>query len=153
VRAHPGPSPPEAKVVLHALMGKEPRVLKHATRTPQAGGNKDVGAGIDDHLAIDCDAAGLRPNEAGDRIDDGRLAGARRPEECRDAAELDVKGGIERETALRVTERNLDRHAPSAARMRRSANPARITPMSASATERPARRAASISPPGCWSAL
>ena len=99
--------------------------------------------------AADNDAAAIRPQQPGQRIDHAGLAHARAAEERGDAAVRRFEPGVEREAAELFVDGDLDQSRP---RRRWPTRRARISePISAaraSTTERPARRQAGRSLPG-----
>src|SRR5262249_43137269 len=82
------------QVLLDAEMGQKLRVLEHEPDAPAVARQEDVPRRIDERAPIEHDRAPVGPRQAGDKMDDRRLSGARAAEQRRDAA-LILKGDIE----------------------------------------------------------
>src|ERR1051326_2905210 len=141
-------APTEAKVLLHIHVRKQPRLLEHVADAARHRRHEDSGLAVEQHAAIDRDAAMARVQQPRDGVDEAGLARAGGSEQRRDARLLDAKIDVQREAGETVAKRDFDAHRPTSARTRRSASAARVTPISASMMESAERRAAPPSPPG-----
>ena len=83
VAAHPAAV---VEIVLHAEMRKQPAFLEHIADAAAPGRHVDARRVVEQHLVVEHDAAAVRPQQAGDHVDDARLAGARRAEQDGGAA-------------------------------------------------------------------
>ena len=106
--------------------------------------------GVEQRLAVDDDASALRPDQAGDDVDQARLARTRAAEQRRHTG-LGGEARGEVEGAARMLDVDLEAHvATRRAPMRRASN---SEPSSASieiATDTRVSRNAPASPPGTW---
>src|SRR5262249_42957621 len=104
---------------------------------------------VEQNVGAELDMPRLRPQQTRDRVDDGRLAGARRPEQRRHAglvAEFELR--VEHKIAEPVKEANRAGHCPTNVRVRRPSQSANTRPASASPIDSAANLAAAASPPG-----
>ena len=80
-------------------VGEQRQILRDVADAPFVRRTVDAGARIEERSRADPDHTVLGGPQAGDRLEHGRLAGARRPEE-RDDPGVDVFVDLERECAL-----------------------------------------------------
>ena len=83
-------------VLRDCQMGEQREVLKHVAELTLSGRQVDALIGIEQRSRTDSYAAGIGTDEAGDAIQDGRLAAAGRPEQHREAGG-GLEAGLERE--------------------------------------------------------
>src|SRR5262245_3561812 len=76
------PAPVE-KVATHAEMREQATVLKDIADAPAVLGHEDAALGVDQHLAVDGDAAAIGLYQAADDVDQSALARARASEKRR----------------------------------------------------------------------
>ena len=79
-------------------MRKQPAFLEHIADAPAPGRHVDARRAVEQHVAVERDAAAVGPQQAGDHVDDAGLAGAGRPEQ-RGRAAVGRERGVERELA------------------------------------------------------
>src|SRR5262249_58090346 len=80
-----------AQVLDGAELREEPRALEGAGDTEAHDGRRGKGV---DRPAVEGDGAGARPDEAGDQVEEGALAGAVRTDDADDLARPDVDAVI-----------------------------------------------------------
>ncbi len=139
--------PPEQEVPPHAEMREEPRVLEHVADAAAMRRQPDARLRVGQHRAVGDDPGALGPDEARDRVDEGRLARSRRAEDRRDAGRR-LEGGVEPERALPMRDRDGERHAAIRRATRRASHSDRARAASDTTTEISVRRIAPASPPG-----
>src|ERR1043166_6121050 len=89
---------PVFEIAAHGQVGKQPAVLKHVTELPAIRWQVHLSGGVEQDLAAIHDAPAVGRDEAGDHVDETRLAGARGSEQGGDAA-LALEPGREQELA------------------------------------------------------
>ena len=139
---------PVTQIGRHAQMRKQPRILEHHADAAFVLGYENSVAGVDQHPPVDGDAAALRADQPGDRVDQRGLAGTGRPEQRRQSARA-FEGRIKNKAALMVTDVDRDTHSMSIRRPSRRANTSEATsaPIEMTMLMRVSRKAPS-SPPG-----
>ena len=152
--------PPVEQVAAHEHVGKERHVLRHVADVTMVRRQVDAGVRRVEHAPVDGDGAAPRRAQAGDRVEDRRLAGAGRAEERGGArVELDLRDEDETSPA-RARCRDRSRRAPldePVRRPQRRRTRSRPTRAAARAPWRPvpsprsrrSRPAACASRPGC----
>ena len=131
-------------------MREEAAVLEDVADAAAVLRHEDAALGIDQRLAIDHDAAAVRPDQAADDIDQRRLARARAAEQRRDAG-LRGEARGEAKLAERVIDVDVEAHvATRGAPMRRASSSEASRAAIEIATETSVRRSAPASPPGTW---
>ena len=131
-------------------MREQPAVLEDVADAAMMARHEDAALGVDKHLAVDGDAAAVRPHQAADDVDQGRLARARPTEQRRQAGRgREARGDAE--VVARVVDVDFQAHAAI-----------RWTPMRRASSSEPSRasmeiaidtrvsRIAPASPPGTW---
>ena len=143
------PAPVE-QVAAHAEMREQPAVLEDIADAAAMPRNEDAALGVDQHLAVDGDAAAVRPHQAADDVDQGRLARAR-PAEQRRQPGRGREARVDPKAAAQVIDVDFQAHAAIRwTPMRRASS---SEPSSASieiAIETSVSRIAPASPPGTW---
>src|SRR5690606_39200982 len=131
-------------------MREQPRVLEHVPHPAPLGRQVDAGGGIEIDDIVDHYPPLRRPRQAGDDVDDGRLARAGSAEQGADAAAGQFDVDVENEVAALQPRADDDHFATPSRRAR-----ARLTCSAASRaakariTDSTARRSAGSSLPGC----
>ncbi len=143
---------PEHQVPAHRQVRKEAVFLKDIAYPAPVRRQLDAVFGVEQHRPIDGDAAVLRPDQPGNRLDDRGLAGAR-PAEQRGqavpAGEMDVEGKAAE--PMREIDFEHRRQSPATRRPSRCASISEASRASIdSATATRVRRSAAGSPPGTW---
>jgi len=116
----------ERDVALHRQVREERIVLEDVADRPGFGRDVDPPRGIEPHVVSERDPARLRSQQPGDRAQEGRLAGARRPDE-RERPLPDLERQLEMEGAELVTEVETERvHPGTILSARRRAAPTRM---------------------------
>src|SRR5690242_15563089 len=118
-------------------MRKEPGFLEHITEAAFLGRQVDAARGIEQGRAADTDAATIRPQQPGERVDHAGLADAGAAEERGDAAFRGFEPRGEHEAAELFFDGDLDQSRPRKRWPRRRARSSEpISAARASATER-----------------
>ena len=140
----------EEQVVPHVQMRKEPPLLEHGADAPPVLGHEDVLRRIDEHPPLHGDASMIGPHQSADGVHDGRLAGARRAEQCRELS-IGLKACIQGESALFVTDINVENHqACTRCRTRRASHSESQSAPMEMTMDTSVSRIAPPSPPGTW---
>src|SRR5487761_57215 len=130
-------------------MREQPALLEDVAEAALLRWQVDLARAVEQHLAAHGDATACRRQQAGQRIDDRGLAGARAAEQCGDAGRRRDELGGQRKRAECGLDIDLDHGAP---RMRRSSRRAITSDASKAAmatmTAMTHRRNAGGSPPG-----
>ena len=137
------------KVLANTEVGKQPAVLEDIADPPAVAGNEHPAFGVDEHLAVNGNAASCRANEAADDVDQRRLARPRAAKQRREAG-LGGEACREPEVLTDVIDVDVQAHATAVRRapIRRAST---SDPRSASmdiAIDISVRRSAPASPPG-----
>ena len=132
-------------------MRKQPRILKHAADPASVRGNVNPRIEIIEHIAVERDAAAIRPLQTRDHVDDRRLAGAGCAEQAGDAT-VALERHIEREVAeLFGCVETQHVQFPCKRKVARRASHSDITKATiAMTTETITSRRAAVSPSGVW---
>ncbi len=129
-------------------MRKQPRVLEHHADTAFVLGHENNGACVDQHAAVDLDAALVGPDQPGDHVDQRRLARTGRPEQCRQPPGA-LEAGIDGEIAEPMADVDEDAHSMSIRRPTRRASTSEATSAAIEMMmEISVSRSAPSSPPG-----
>src|SRR5262249_25059654 len=138
------------QVLAHAEMREQAAVLEDVADAPAMLGDEHAARRVDQRRAVDDDAPALRPDQAANDVDQGRLARARAAEQRRHAGLCGELRG-QPEAAARMLDVDVEAHA---ARWRAPIRRASSSEPSKAAIEmaidtRVSRRAPT-SPPGTW---
>ncbi len=138
------------QVAAHGQMRKQAGVLKHIADAAAVARNVDAPAGIEQGVAIEHDAAAGRPDQARDRVDHRRLAGAG-PAEYGGHTVVGREPHLERQRAQRHFDVDLEHQSPRIMRATgRASSSEAMSVAKARPIETRVRRSAPVSPPGTW---
>ena len=135
-------------------MREEPSLLEDVADLALPRRHEHPARCVGQHRAIDKDAAALRADQSGDRIDQRGLARSRTAEQRRQAGAA-LESGVEKEIAEAVLDGNAQhrttRYSPWTRRVARSINASEANNASIEiAIETSVSRNAARSPPGTW---
>jgi len=146
-----GREPPAVEQVLaHRQVREEPAFLEHVADPASVRRDAHPSAIVEQHLAVDEDAAPGRPDQAGEAVDQRCLPGAGVPEQG-GYPSIACEVGVEPKRPQLVNDVNLEGHGAPTRRLTRRARTS--DPKSASAamrTDTHDNRIAPASPPGTW---
>lgn len=141
----------EGQVGPHRQMRKQPPILEHIAQPTMFGGDVEAQGRVEQHLAVDDDAARIGPGQSGHHVDDRGLARPRRPEQGGDPRprlqrHLNLEGALPPMNAQ--VQHGLQPF--SRACTRRDRISAASSAVKATTTEMTHSRMAASSPPGTW---
>ncbi len=99
------------QVAPHREVREQPGVLEHVADAPPVARHVDAPSGVEQGLAVEQDAATVRPQETGDAVDDRGLAGTRTAEQGRDAVR-GREGDVEIQRAQAARDLDLEHQMP-----------------------------------------
>ena len=138
------------KVLAHRDVRQQAPFLEHVADAAPVHRDVDARRGVEQRLAVERDAAALRAQQAGDRVQHAGLARAGAPEQRGDPA-VAGESRVERERAEALADGDFELHAPWARRRaRRRSTSDTTSALSESTTASTHRRSAWASPPGTW---
>ena len=141
------------KILTNRQMRKQTPLLENVSDPAAMRHKPGSGLRVEQDPVADANASTLRGQEAGNRIDDGRLAGTGTAEQGGDALRC-RKRHVERKRTERMAERNGKGHVPAILRATaRLTHSDRKSAVRAMAMAMNTSRAASFSPPGTWRKL
>ncbi len=143
------------EVAAHRVVREQAAFLEDVAEAPALRPQVDAAGGVEQHPAVERDAPAVGPQQAGEHVDQRRLAGAGAAEQGDDAGRLAGEGEVELEVAQALFDLDLEHRfnrppAPSPggrAAPRRRARRAPAPPRSPPGAAPPARRPGSAS--GC----
>ena len=132
-------------------MRKQPRILEHVADAPPVRRHVDACGRVVERFAVERDDAAVRPQQAGDHVDQRGLAGAGRAEQAGDAA-LAFERGFQREFAELFGDVDAQHGQFPCRRLvaRRANHSEAIRAPIAITMEISTSRAAAVSPSGVW---
>ena len=151
IHREPVHAPAVVEILPHVEMRKQPRILKHVADPPPVRRHVNACGRVVQRFAVERDDAAVRPQQAGDHVDQRGLAGAGRAEQAGDAA-LAFERGFKRELAELLGDVDAQHGQFPCRRLvaRRANHSEAIRALIAITMEISTSRAAAVSPSGVW---